>query len=103
MKKQAGSSSPSPPRRALVWSLIWLALAGLAGGSRALSATSTRDVLGVAHVAGKYNFTEDDYLNEGADRVLELGSRVIKVWLALDPTRTYPFNSEWEPLPTELL
>jgi hypothetical protein len=103
MKKQAGSLSPSPPRRALAWTLALLALAGLAGGSLPLSAASTRDVLGVAHVAGKYNFTEDDYLNEGADRILELGSRVIKVWLALDPTRTYPFNSEWEPLPTELL
>jgi hypothetical protein len=102
MKKQAGSLSPSP-RRALIWSLAFLALASLAGGSRALSATSTRDVLGVAHVAGKYNFTEDDYLNEGADRILELGSRVIKVWLTLDPTKTYPFNSEWEPLPTEAL
>jgi hypothetical protein len=103
MMQQPGSLSPSLRRRALLWSLAWLALADFAGGSRAASAASNRDVLGVAHVAGKYNFTAEDYLNEGADRILELGSRVIKVWLSLDPTKSYPFNSDWEPLPTELL
>jgi hypothetical protein len=104
MMQKAGSLSISIPRRALVGALVWLALAS---GSRVLSAAdsppSVRDVLGVAHVAGKYNFTEEDYLNEGADRILELGSRVIKVWLALDPTRTYPFNSDWEPIPEEMM
>ncbi|MBM3215556.1 hypothetical protein FJZ36_11650 [Candidatus Poribacteria bacterium] len=54
-----------------------------------------RDVLGVTHVAGKYAFTERNYLNEGADRVLESGSRVIKVWF-LNPQRDYPFHSDWQ-------
>ncbi|HET9228840.1 MAG TPA: hypothetical protein VFR31_19325 [Thermoanaerobaculia bacterium] len=53
------------------------------------------DVLGVAHVAGRYNFSNEDFLNEGADRLLDLGTRVIKVWFQLDASRAYPFNSEW--------
>ncbi len=53
-----------------------------------------RDMVGVSHVAGKYHFTEGDFLNEGADKILELGSRVIKVWF-LHPERSYPFNTKW--------
>ncbi len=64
-KLPAGSSQPlSPCRRS-----------PLAEG------TEARDVLGVAHAAGKYNFTDEDFLNEGADRILELGGRVIKIFL----------------------
>src|ERR1700712_4265263 len=67
-------------------------------------AVDARDVLGVAHAAGRYNFTSEDYLNEGADRVLELGSRVIKIFLV--PTNIqelYSFNSDWSPLPLSLV
>ena len=60
------------------------------------------DVLGVAHAGGKYGFTEDDYLNEGADRLLELGTRVIKVWFQRDGGRAYRFNSEWGPPAADL-
>jgi hypothetical protein len=31
-------------------------------------------------VAGKYHLTDQDFLNEGADQILALGVRVIKVW-----------------------
>ncbi len=58
--------------------------------------TLVRDVVGVTHVAGKYNFTDSDFLNEGADKILELGSRVIKVWF-MKPDTSYPFNSQWPP------
>jgi hypothetical protein len=51
-------------------------------------------VLGVSHVAGKYNFTDEDFLNEGADVLHEMGCRVIKVWLSA-LKRSYPFNSTW--------
>ena len=34
-----------------------------------------RDVVGCTHTAGQYNFTDKDYLNEGADKLLELGTR----------------------------
>ena len=55
-----------------------------------------RDILGVTHVAGTYNLgnTTGDFLNQGADMILALGSRTIKVWLH-DPQSAYPFNSNW--------
>ena len=57
------------------------------------------DILGVTHVAGKYYFGTEDFLNEGADRLLALGTRVIKVWFTNLPS-SYPWNSTWSPLPT---
>lgn len=54
-----------------------------------------QDIIGVTHVAGKYHLTEDDFLNEGADRILELGSRAIKVWFESNPAGSYPYNSDW--------
>src|SRR5213593_4393283 len=51
-------------------------------------------VVGVSHVAGKYNFTDEDFLNEGADVLHEMGCRIIKVWLTA-LKRSYPFNSTW--------
>lgn len=55
-----------------------------------------RDVIGVAHVDGKYSLAQDgrDFLSEGAQRIrYELGSRVIKLWLDGNPARMYPFHS----------
>src|SRR5262245_41546189 len=81
----------------------WLLAATLVlAGAPLAKAIEARDVLGVAHAGGKYNFTDEDFLNEGADRILELGSRVIKVFFV--PTNvetTYSFNSDWEPLPAD--
>jgi hypothetical protein len=51
-------------------------------------------VVGVSHVGGKYNFTDEDYLNEGADNLHEMGCGIIKVWFT-SLTRSYPFNSTW--------
>jgi hypothetical protein len=53
-----------------------------------------RDIIGVTHVDGKYCLTDEDFLNEGADQILALGSRVIKVWFH-NPQQSYPFNSQW--------
>src|SRR5688572_22971350 len=53
------------------------------------------DVVGVAHVAGKYNFSEEDFLNEGAQTLHGLGCKVIKVWFMANPAKSYPFNSKW--------
>ena len=53
-----------------------------------------RDIIGITHVSGKYYLTGKDFLIEGADQILALGSRVIKVWLH-KPQRSYPFNSQW--------
>ncbi len=49
-----------------------------------------RDIVGSTHVAGRYNFTDKDFLNEGADALLELGSRVIKLWFTQNPKSDYP-------------
>ena len=51
-----------------------------------------RGIIGITHVSGKYYLTDKDYLNEGADRILALGSRVIKVWFD-NPPRSYPWQA----------
>ncbi|MBW7990974.1 MAG: hypothetical protein FVQ84_13290 [Planctomycetes bacterium] len=53
-----------------------------------------RDIIGVTHVDGKYHLTDKDFLNEGAEQILTLGSRVIKVWFH-NPRKSYSFNSQW--------
>jgi len=80
------------------------ALAGLLLAAAPAGAVDARDVLGVAHAAGRYNFTDGDFLNEGADRILELGSRVIKVFLYPGHMQElYPFNSDWTPLSADVV
>ncbi len=59
-----------------------------------------RDVIGVTHVSGAYCLSEKEFLGEGADQILALGSRVIKLYLTVPPAsnparRAYPFNSKW--------
>ena len=58
------------------------------------------DILGTTHVTGKYYHTKKDYLNEGADEVLAMGSRVVKLWFYAKrhehPHAVYPFNSDWK-------
>lgn len=54
------------------------------------------EMVGVNHVGGRYHFTEKPFLEEGADRMLELGSRTIKLWLNRYPANNYPFNSDWK-------
>lgn len=78
---------------------VILALALLLAAPALAQPVPVAEVLGVNHAAGRYHLTEEDFLNEGAERVLELGSRVIKVWFTLSPEESYPFNSEWEPPP----
>jgi hypothetical protein len=65
-------------------------------------AVPARDIIGVTHAAGKYNFTDQDFLNEGADQLLALGTRVIKVWFDPNATPLYPYNSEWGEPPEDL-
>jgi hypothetical protein len=65
--------------------------------ANANSRKELRDIIGVTHVDGKYYLTDKDFLNEGADEVLALGSRVIKVWFH-NPQRSYAFNSQWPPM-----
>ena len=51
---------------------------------------------GSAHVSGKYYFTEKPFLIEGAERILEMGSRLGKFWFdPQSPNKSYPFHSHW--------
>lgn len=58
-----------------------------------------RDIIGVTHVNGQYYLTDEDFLNEGAEQILALGSRVIKVWFH-KPQQSYSFNSKWPKMDT---
>lgn len=52
--------------------------------------------VGATHVAGKYHLTSKPFLIEGAERLLELGTRLGKFWLTPDRiASSYPFNSQW--------
>lgn len=52
--------------------------------------------VGASHVAGKYHFTDKPFLIEGAEKLLELGTRLGKFWLMpRGAARDYPFNSNW--------
>jgi len=70
----------------------------------ALPARSFGDFVGEIHSGGKYTLPTrspaGDYLNEGADRIADLGSRAIKVWLTPSPTSAYPNFSGNHPWPT---
>jgi hypothetical protein len=81
-------------------SAVLLLAASLIPASAA--AVPARDVLGATHAAGKYNLTGEDFLNEGADQLLKLGTRVIKVWFDPNATPLYPFNSDWGEPPEDL-
>jgi len=69
------------------------------GSAAGRAAVDLRDIVGVTHVAGKYHLTDQDFLNEGADKILALGSRVIKVWFFAGRkgrvAESYPYHSQW--------
>jgi hypothetical protein len=50
--------------------------------------------LGVAHVSGRYHFTSEPFLIEGAKRARQLGLGGLKLWFA-SIDRAYRFNSNW--------
>ena len=59
-------------------------------------AQSPADILGCVHVGGQYNFTDQDYLNEGGARLETLGTNVVRIWDSNNQTQTsYPFNMDW--------
>ena len=52
--------------------------------------------VGATHVAGKYHLTSKPFLVEGAEKLIELGTRLGKFWFeSKSPGRSYPFNSQW--------
>jgi hypothetical protein len=52
--------------------------------------------VGATHVAGKYHFTNKPFLVEGAEKLIEFGTRLGKFWfMPHGAARDYPFNSSW--------
>lgn len=51
--------------------------------------------MGATHVAGKYYFTKEPYLIEGAKKMIDLGYGVIKLWFRKNGGG-YPYNSSWD-------
>lgn len=84
-------------RLRLLFSLVFRVLLV---GAFAVAATSEelRDVVGATHSQGGYTFStyhtggNNDYLNEGAAELTELGTRVIKVWFHPNAQAFYPFT-----------
>ena len=70
-----------------------------AGPDKQVQGKSLADVVGATHVTGKYHLTDKPFLLEGADQILDLGSRVIKIWFYgkrhEHPEVVYSFNSQW--------
>lgn len=51
---------------------------------------------GATHSDGKYHFTDKPFLVEGAERLLQMGSKLGKFWFDIDAVKKfYSFNSEW--------
>src|SRR4051812_44661655 len=63
--------------------------------SATVRAEELSEILGVTHSNGKYYLTQKDYLNEGADQILAMGSKVIKLYLTNQSPEKYPWNSNW--------
>ena len=56
------------------------------------------EIIGSSHVIPRYYFGEEDCLNQGADELLDMGSKVIKIWYyngGETPDIMYPWNSDW--------
>lgn len=52
--------------------------------------------VGATHVGGKYHLTDKPFLIEGAEKLIELGTRLGKFWFNPAGIATgYPFNSRW--------
>ena len=65
--------------------------------------TKIEDVLCIIHEGGYYSFTDTDYINEGAEKALETGSKTIKVWLhPKNMASSYYLNSPDWGEPTKL-
>ena len=60
--------------------------------------TTNPEIIGSSHVIPRYFFGGQDCLNEGADFLLAMGSKVIKIWYyngGETPDIMYPWNSSW--------
>ncbi|MHB1000286.1 MAG: hypothetical protein ACYC27_13680 [Armatimonadota bacterium] len=70
-------------------------MCGISNADAKTEKREARDIIGSCHINSFYNFTDKDYMNEGADKLLELGTRVIKVVISENLSGYYTFNSKW--------
>ena len=75
-----------------VWALLTRPVGAVPNGKVTMDLP---DVIGVTHAGGWYNFTDKDYLTEGADAIAELGVHVIKLWLSDRYEESYKFKMDW--------
>ncbi len=61
--------------------------------------SNIKEKLGVTHVDGRYFFTNEPFMIEGAKKTDSLGFGVLKLWFSKTPQRSYPFNSMWKTNP----
>lgn len=81
--------------RRIIPCLAALLAAGFLPCGGAAKAETPADVVGINHINSYYHITDGDYINEGADQVLALGSRVIKLIIRDKLEGYYRFNLEW--------
>ena len=90
--------------RSVSLNLLVCLVAATAGCRTASMATHARqdkelsEIVGSTHVMSNYYFGTQNNLNEGADRLLAMGTKVIKVWLYTGkhgPEKMYQWNSDW--------
>ncbi|MCK5867684.1 MAG: hypothetical protein KAG14_04730, partial [Mycoplasmataceae bacterium] len=63
--------------------------------------TNNSRIVGSSHVKPMYVFGSQDCLNEGADYLLNMGTKVIKIWYYYGGETAevmYPWNSSWTPV-----
>ena len=73
-----------------------IAILSAAAASVAVSARADlSDVLGVTHIDGQYYFTNNNYVDEGADQVLATGTRSIKLEMSYQYKTKYDWNYTW--------
>jgi len=70
---------------------VWSVLFSAGRGAEEL----VSDRVGIAHTGGKYWLTGENYLNEGALRIEEMGGRVVKVFMGGNYANQFPWNSNW--------
>jgi hypothetical protein len=72
-----------------------LLTAAVSASFAASASADLSDVLGITNTDGKYFNTTKDYMDEGADEILQTGSKTIKLEMNHYTNTKYQWNSTW--------
>jgi len=92
----------SQMKRFFVYVILTIAILGCQKNNTVSCSKNLKDVteiIGATHVKGGYYFTNKDFLNEGADQLLNMKMKVVKVWFYNGREASevvYPYNSQWK-------